>query len=86
MSDEIETSPQLFVLRLWSVQLPDGRMEWRGRLHHAQTDKTRYFRDWSVLIPLLFAMLRESDGEGNQPPLYSTWPPSSEIPHEDTGK
>ncbi|MBL1129226.1 MAG: hypothetical protein D8M54_12045 [Chloroflexi bacterium] len=64
MSDELETPPQLFVLRLWQTLLPDGRREWRGRLHHAQTNETRYFRDWPALIPSLLAMLPPAD----QPP------------------
>lgn len=70
MSDELETPPQLFVLRLWPVQLGDGRMEWRGRLHHAQTNETRYFRDWPALIPSLLAMLPPAD----QSPLDPTRP------------
>ncbi|HRQ40824.1 MAG TPA: hypothetical protein PLD25_23165 [Chloroflexota bacterium] len=66
MSDEIETPPQLFVLRLWQTPLPDGRMEWRGRLHHAQTNETRYFRDWAALIPSLLAMLPPADQTPNE--------------------
>ena len=61
MSDEPELPPQLFVLRLWRVQLPDGRFEWRGRLQHAQTNEIRHFRDWPALIPSLLAMLRDID-------------------------
>jgi len=82
MSDEIETPPQLFVLRLWPVQLSDGRLEWRGRLHHAQTDKTRYFRDWPALIPLLLAMLRESNLPDDQSSTFSTWPEAPDSSHE----
>lgn len=83
MSDEIETPPQLFVLRLWPVMLSDGRMEWRGRLHHTQTDKTRYFRDWPALIPLLLAMLRESNLPNEQPPMHSTWPEAPDDAYDD---
>lgn len=61
MSDELELHPELFVLRLWRVQLPDGRFEWRGRLQHPQTNEIRHFRDWPALIPSLLAMLREID-------------------------
>ncbi|MCZ7673121.1 MAG: hypothetical protein M5U34_41390 [Chloroflexi bacterium] len=63
MNDPVEDppQPQLFVLRLWPVQLADGRFEWRGRLQHAQTNEVRHFRDWPALIPSLLAMLREID-------------------------
>jgi hypothetical protein len=81
MSNETETSPQLFVLRLWPVQLPDGRVEWRGRLHHAQTNETRYFRDWPALIPSLLVMLRESHSIPGESPIL---PLLMEVPHDDT--
>ena len=73
MSDEPELPPQLFVLRLWRVQLPDGRFEWRGRLQHAQTNEIRHFRDWPALIPSLLAMLRDIDMPATHllPPLDS---------------
>lgn len=67
MSDELETPPQLFVLRLWRVHLPDGRFEWRGRLQHAQTNEIRHFRDWPALIPSLLAMLRDVNTSASQP-------------------
>ncbi len=73
MSDEIDTHPQLFILRLWRTQLPEGRVEWRGRLHHTQTNKTRYFRDWPALIPSLLAMLREANLPADHP--------SNELPN-----
>ena len=59
MSDDLDVPPQLFVLRLWRVHLPDGRFEWRGRLHHTQTNEIRHFRDWPALIPSLLVMLRD---------------------------
>lgn len=68
MSDDLETPPQLFVLRLWRVHLPNGRFEWRGRLQHAQTNEIRHFRDWSALIPSLLAMLRDVNTPANSPP------------------
>lgn len=67
MSDEQESPPQLFVLRLWRVLLANGRYEWRGRLQHAQTNEVRHFRDWPALIPSLLAMLREVNNPASQP-------------------
>ncbi len=73
MSHELNSQPQLFILRLWSEQLPDGRIEWRGKLHHTQSNETRYFRDWAALIPLLFMMLRQAGA----PPTHSANPEPS---------
>ena len=67
MNDDIESPPQLFVLRLWQVRLPDGRFEWRGRLQHAQTNEIRHFRDWPALIPSLLAMLRGVNAPSSLP-------------------
>lgn len=69
MSDEIETPPQLFILRLWQVHLPDGRFEWRGRLQHPQTNEIRHFRDWPALIPSLLAMLRDVNSPASHLPV-----------------
>lgn len=49
---------QLFTLRLWAEEGPDGQREWRGKLRHVLTGDVRYFRDWPALIPVLLAMLR----------------------------
>jgi hypothetical protein len=67
MNDDLETPPQLFVLRLWQVRLSDGRFEWRGRLQHAQTNEIRHFRDWPALIPSLLAMLRGVNAPSDAP-------------------
>ncbi|NJN55830.1 MAG: hypothetical protein HC804_14445 [Anaerolineae bacterium] len=82
LSDEKET-PQLFVLRLWRVALPDGRIEWRGRLHHAQTNETRYFRDWPALIPSLLAMLPNSHSPITFSSTTSSWLTPPETSTED---
>jgi hypothetical protein len=60
MTYELNAPTQLFILRLWQEQLADGSIEWRGKLHHPQTNETRYFRDWPALIPLLLLMLRQA--------------------------
>jgi hypothetical protein len=48
----------LLILRIWQEQLPDGRLEWRGKLQHPETNQTRHFRDWPALVPLLLASIR----------------------------
>lgn len=61
MNTPTPTPSHLFTLRLWSEQDTDGRPIWRGRLHCVTTNDTRHFRDWSPLIPLLLAMLRDAE-------------------------
>ena len=51
----------LFTLRLWTEDMEDEEVEWRGRLHHVATDEVRYFRDWPSLIPMLLNMLRDAE-------------------------
>lgn len=51
----------LFILRVWQEQLPDGRLEWRGKLQHPETNQTRHFRDWPALVPLLLATIRQGE-------------------------
>lgn len=53
----------LFTLRLWTENLDEEEVEWRGRLHYVATDEVRYFSDWASLIPVLLNMLREAEGE-----------------------
>jgi hypothetical protein len=53
----------LFTLRLWTENLDEDEVEWRGRLHYVETDEVRYFSDWASLIPVLLNMLREAQGE-----------------------
>lgn len=47
----------LFTLRLWGESDEEGRIQWRGKLHHVLSGQTRHFRDWPALIPLLLTML-----------------------------
>ena len=56
----------LFTLRLWSQEDEDGRIQWRGQIHHINNDDMRYFQDWAALIPLLLAMLRTSKSESEE--------------------
>lgn len=59
----------LFTLRLWTENLAEEEVEWRGRLHYVETDEVRYFSDWASLIPVLLNMLREAEKEG-EPELF----------------
>jgi len=66
--------PHLFVLRAWEEELGQGRAEWRGKIQHATSGETRYFRDWSALGHLLLNMLAEQ----------SSPPSASESPVDET--
>ena len=41
---------QLFTVRVWREELEEGRYEWRGKVQHALSGETRYFRRWADLI------------------------------------
>lgn len=61
-SDDLafNTHPQLFLLRVWSEDLGQGRCEWRGRVQHIGSGEVRYFRDWLLLIACLQEMVSDS--------------------------
>lgn len=50
---------RLFSLRLWQADAGDGQVEWRGKIRSVDSGDVHYFRDWSVLIAQLLAMLSD---------------------------
>jgi hypothetical protein len=48
---------ELFTVRMWPEDLGEGRVEWRGKVQHAISGETRYFRDWPVLLEFLAEVL-----------------------------
>lgn len=44
---------ELFTVRLWPEDLGEDRIEWRGRVQHALSGQTGYFREWSGLVAFL---------------------------------
>lgn len=62
---------QFFTMRLWAEDLGDGRTEWRGKVQHVISGEVHYFREWSMLIAWLVAM------------LTTETTPTSEDEHED---
>ncbi len=50
----------LFTLRVWVEEIDPETQEWRGRIHHVESNETRYFRDWPALLPVLLAMVRQA--------------------------
>jgi hypothetical protein len=84
VSHELNRQPQLFIVRLWPEPLDDETIEWRGKLHHVQTNEVRYFRDWPALLPTLLAMLRQADLPISAANLYPTiGPPPDPAPGTD---
>jgi hypothetical protein len=55
----------VFTLRLQGEEDGEGTVNWRGQLFHAQTGKTRYFAGWPALLPVLLAMLRDSEKQND---------------------
>lgn len=51
----------LFTVRVWQEEVKNGQTEWRGKVQLFTSGEVRYFRDWAALVPLLLAMLSESD-------------------------
>lgn len=53
----------LFTVRIWEEAIGAGKAELRGKVQLLTTGETRYFREWTRLVPLLVTMLSELDVE-----------------------
>ena len=60
MKNNQQSDSHLFTMRLWSEDLGDGQVEWRGKLRYVVSEEIRYFRDWSGLIALLQTMVQDT--------------------------
>lgn len=47
----------LFTVRVWSEEMGNGLVEWRGKVQLLTNKDTRYFRNWTALTSLLTTML-----------------------------
>lgn len=54
----------LFTVRLWLEELGEEQTEWRGEVQYVVSGEVRYFRDWTMLIATLQAMLPTREGLG----------------------
>jgi len=50
-----EPSSRLFMVRVWSEEVSDGRTEWRGKAQYVSgvDGEIHYFRDWAALVAWL---------------------------------
>lgn len=60
---DVRPRSHLFTVRIWEEQIGTGKVELRGKVQLFTTGETRYFREWTRLVPLLLAMLSELDFE-----------------------
>lgn len=51
--DRLPRRSELFTIRIWPEELGEGQIEWRGRIQHALSGRTSYFREWSALLAFL---------------------------------
>ena len=49
-----------FTVRIWLERVGAGKTEWRGRIQHALSGETHYFREWNSLIDQVQSMLQLS--------------------------
>ncbi len=59
---------QLFTVRLWTEDLGEGRLEWRGKVQHTLSGEAVYFRDWPSLISFMSGRLPPPEAITHQPP------------------
>lgn len=60
---DVRPRSYLFTVRIWEEQVGTGKTELRGKVQLLTTGETRYFREWTRLVPLLLTMLSEMDFE-----------------------
>ncbi len=56
-------SSYLFMVRIWSESVEEGRDEWRGQVQYVSSEdgQTHYFRDWPALVAWLQKMLPQAE-------------------------
>lgn len=62
MQDKTEPEMQYesFTVRIWLERVGQGKTEWRGRVQHALSGETHFFREWNGLIDQVQSMLQLS--------------------------
>ena len=55
-SERLRAASHLFTVRLWSENLGDDQVEWRGQVTHVLSGESHYFRQWDELDRHLQAM------------------------------
>ncbi len=53
---------EFYTIRLWQERLTPERMEWRGKISHVLSGRTRYFHDWETLLDFLQADVAATAG------------------------
>lgn len=59
----LHSRSHLFTVRVWEEEVGVDQREWRGKVQLLSSGEVRYFREWAALVPLLLAMLSESEAE-----------------------
>ena len=59
--ERLSASSQLFAVRLWSEDLGDEPVGWRGQVTHVLSGETRHFRAWPDLIDFLWQVVQAGD-------------------------
>lgn len=60
-SERLRAASHLFTVRLWSEDLDDDQVEWRGQVTHVLSGETHYFREWQELDAHLVAMVGQQE-------------------------
>ena len=50
----------LFTIRVWSTELDEGELEWRGRVQLLPDGDAYFFRNWNTLVDLLQGAVQTS--------------------------
>ncbi len=49
----------LFTIRVWEEEVGLDATEWRGKVQLVSSGEVYYFREWTMLVPLLQTMLAQ---------------------------
>ena len=50
---DVTAHAHLFMVRVWSEDLGEGKAEWRGKVQCVPSGEAFYFRDWQGMVALL---------------------------------
>ena len=67
-SERLRAASHLFTVRLWSENLGDAQVEWRGQVMHVLSGEAHFFREWQELEVYMLAMAASAGQRASSAP------------------
>lgn len=82
--ERLHVPSHLFTVRLWSQDMGEGRVEWRGKVQHVLSGEAHYFREWQGLTTHLLSMATRAEQAANAKPFALIEPEEPDDADDDS--